>query len=372
MSFDPRNQDLSCQPQMLLTVDKFVEHTLQSIESASLRILVEMYGWRESGSGLEIAEALIAAANRGVFVGVIADSNGSRQYPAFRGSKALFRRMADAGIHINFNRYFWPYIRKTDGKRILRIDRSGFDHRKYFSFDGKLAILGGRNLSAGFDTWNDVMVSFQGPSVGHGDRLFAEHWRHLQGCALPQTAYSDFTLGGGDTEILANDPASGHFGATNGWFEDLNSARSTFWVQSPFLTSRPMVKALAQAAQRNIDIRVLIPSLRFHPSALLRISRSHAAVLVSVGAKVYESETFTHSKVWKSDNTVTVSSLNIGERSRRKDRELSLRITNPQVVATVNEYLLDCMESAGKSVAVPLLPKLVPRIFSVGLVRISI
>lgn len=344
-----------------LSIDatQFRSDVIADIAKAQDVVNVEMYGWRNNGSGAAIADALKGAARRGVEVNVLVDGNGARLYPMFPSSQRFIDDMRAAGIAVQVGRR--PNLgaarglmgrvrevraaapeaaakpRVTDAVRdVMREVKGGYGHRKFFSIDNRVGYVGGFNLSERFDAWHDVMARIEGPAVRSGNDRFLDRWRALGGQVsqrhadlLSRPVAQPAANATAAVRILTNDPTRASFEASDQWMSELATAKKSFWVQSPFITSPEMVEALADAARRpGMDVRVLVPASDGHPSFLLGLTKSHYRDLLKAGVQIYEQPEFTHSKVWLADGRPTVSSLNIGHRSFRLDHEMSAAISD--------------------------------------------
>ena len=144
---------------------------LEAIEAARARISLEMYIFSDDAIGRRFADALIAAARRGVEVRLLYDFVGCRDTPA-----EFFDRMRARGVHvIVYHRYrfwrprFWALLRRN--------------HRKTLVCDGRIAFAGGLNISNdwvslddGGGDWHDAVVQVEGPAVAAIEAIFLRTW----------------------------------------------------------------------------------------------------------------------------------------------------------------------------------------------------
>src|SRR5262249_37670293 len=106
---------------------------LAAIESARVRLALQVDIFSDHANGRQFADALIAAARRGVEVRLLYDFVGCRDTPA-----EFFDRMRSHRVHvIAYHRYrfwrprFWALLRRN--------------HRKTLVCDGHIAFAGGLN-----------------------------------------------------------------------------------------------------------------------------------------------------------------------------------------------------------------------------------
>ena len=122
--------------QLLINGEEFFPAVFASICSARHQVLLETFIIAEDQVGVELQQALIAAAQRGVQVEVMVDDYGT-----FDISAGFVTDMIDAGVKVHV---FDPKPR-TLGMRTNLFRRL---HRKIVVVDGELAYVGGINFSA--------------------------------------------------------------------------------------------------------------------------------------------------------------------------------------------------------------------------------
>jgi cardiolipin synthase len=144
---------------------------LAAIAGARTRVSLEMYIFSDDAIGQKFAEALAAAARRGVEVRLLYDYAGCRDTPA-----AFFRRLREQGVHvIAYHKYrlwrprLWTLIRRN--------------HRKTLICDGEVAFAGGLNISdewvpkaEGGGGWHDAVIEVRGPAVAEMEEVFLRTW----------------------------------------------------------------------------------------------------------------------------------------------------------------------------------------------------
>lgn len=145
--------------ELLINGEEFFPAVFESIRAARHQVLLETFIVTEDQVGLELKEALITAAQRGVQVEVMVDDYGTIDV-----SKSFLSEMIDAGVTILA---FDPQPR-TLGVRTNMFRRL---HRKIVVVDGEIAYVGGINFSAehisafGKMAKQDYAVQVRGPIV---------------------------------------------------------------------------------------------------------------------------------------------------------------------------------------------------------------
>ena len=127
------------------------------IDKAEHSIHLQTYVFAADTTGNTVAQALMAAAKRGVSVYLMADGYASGSLP-----KTFIQKLEDAGVHF---RFFEPLFRGQDfyfGRRL---------HHKVFVADAKYALISGSNIAdryndlPGQPAWYDMAVLVEGDSV---------------------------------------------------------------------------------------------------------------------------------------------------------------------------------------------------------------
>ena len=161
-----------------------------AISEAKDHINMESYIIEDDEVGQRFADLLLERQLQGIQVNLIFDSVGSFTVP-----KDFFARLQKAGVNIlEFN----PVNKKpwTLNHR---------DHRKLLVVDGRLAFLGGINISSVYSSgssvrrskqaedtkpgWRDTDLQINGPAVAEFQKLFMQTWSKQHGKALAPKDY---------------------------------------------------------------------------------------------------------------------------------------------------------------------------------------
>ena len=164
----------------------------KAIEKARDHINLETFIIEDDETGRKFAELLLQKQAEGVQVNLIYDSVGSMNTPA-----SFFQHLSDGGIQIvGFN----PLNPLEDGEEW---DLTHRDHRKILIVDGKVAIIGGINISKVYSSnplkqkqnekapihWRDTDVQIEGPTVAEFQKLFLDTWLKQKGPKLSERNY---------------------------------------------------------------------------------------------------------------------------------------------------------------------------------------
>lgn len=170
--------------QLLFDGEQTFKAIFEAVNSAQSHINLEYFileNIQYQNTSLE--EVLIKKRNKGVAVNVIYDAFGSINI-----NKAFVDNLKNAGVEITV---FQPI------EDLENIDEINYrDHRKMLIVDGKVAVVGGVNLSSTYQSkslfglsgaseapknateayWRDTDLLVKGPAVAELQTLFLEHW----------------------------------------------------------------------------------------------------------------------------------------------------------------------------------------------------
>jgi CDP-diacylglycerol--glycerol-3-phosphate 3-phosphatidyltransferase/cardiolipin synthase len=343
---------------LLVDERRALPQLLDCIHGAQHVVDVDMFSWMDSGSGTQVAQALMERARAGVEVNVEVDDVGSFQYP-YSSSRDLMNDMAEAGVHLIRN----PY--EPGGNHPM-------DHRKLYVIDGNTAFIGGMNLARKYDVWHDVMVKVQGPVVAQASTAFVNAWRAHGGAVSDQQqrlldappaataaaaaagtgggsgahvgvdAGADHDTGGASAHIVSNMPGV-DMQATADFLDHVAGAKRRVWVESPWIGDERFATALEDAARRGVDVRLLVTGLKATNAApaVGYASRSFYPDLTAAGVKVFEQQNMSHGKVLLADDYVTVGSMNMSHCSEVSEAELNIGVDHDPYTTAAVERLFE-------------------------------
>lgn len=315
-------------PELLVNTSVALPRLADAIRGAREVINISMYSWLDSGSGATLARLVEQKALEGVEVNIMLDGRGSMVGPKLPGSN-LVERMRAAGVNVIVNHSLVPLIDDP------------VDHCKVYSIDGAVGFLGGMNLSKTYDGWHDAMVTLDRYGAVQSGRDFLQRWSARGG------AISDVNErlimrpvnepAPSNLRIIANHPGS-QSAVTDAYMGAIATAQQRIWIETPFLGSRMLVDALAAAARRGVDVRVLTNGTRTNDAVpgVTLLGASFYADLTRAGVKVYQQQQMTHSKVMLADDQATIGSFNLTRRSQELHYEISMQSTARPLVAQVS------------------------------------
>ncbi len=307
----------------------------EAIENAKDSINMETFIFEDDPEvGKRFAELLMSKQRSGVQVNLMYDSVGSLSTP-----KEFFKTLKDTGINVlEFN----P-VNPLVGKKGWAVNER--DHRKLLIIDGQTAFVGGINISSVYSRgsfskstehtekgikgipWRDTHVRISGPIVSEFQKLFVANWTSQKGDPLATKTYFPElkSLGNEVVRAIGSSPDEPYSQMYVTLLSAINSAESQIWLTNAYFVPDPqMLTALKEAAQRGVDVRLLLPG-KTDSSLVYYASRSYYDELLSAGIKIYErQDALLHAKTGMVDSVwSTIGSTNLDWRSFVNNYEIN-------------------------------------------------
>ncbi len=312
--------------------NQFFPAMLDAVASAQHSVLLELYLFESGRVADRFIAALIAAAQRQVATRVMIDAFGSRALDA-----ADRERLRAAGIELHV---FNPL--QLLGDRLRNLVR---DHRKLLVVDDQVAFVGGAGITDAFSPeispehyWRETMIEIRGAVVQDWAQLFANAW--------VRAGNKSFRIPTRHAALPADCNQRGRVAISHGLaIQDvkhhallhISKARERVWLATPyFLPAISLRRALIRAAQRGVDVRLVLPgALTDHP--LLRlISHHYYAQMLRHGIRIFEYQPrFIHSKTLMVDDWVSIGSCNFDRWNLRWNLEANQEVQDRHFAAAV-------------------------------------
>lgn len=307
-----------------------------AIQAARDHINLETYIFEDGEIGSEFARLLLKKQADGVQVNVIYDSVGSITTP-----RAFFDELRAGGIQlVEFNPVN-PAKLKKDKAWLL----NNRDHRKLLVVDGRTAFLGGINISESYSSgsragsasvrktqasgagWRDTHVQIEGPVVAEFQKYFLDTWQRQSHGPLTGRNYFPRLDRRGDEIVraIASKADSPDAPIYRTLLSVIDHAERNIHLTNAYFVPDPqLLQALAGAAQRGVDVQMILPS-KTDSWAVFHAGRSHYAELLRAGVRLYErSGAILHSKTASVDGVwATIGSTNLDWRSFLHNDELN-------------------------------------------------
>ena len=324
------------------------ECLLEDIRKARHHVHLEYFTIKHDQTGQRLADALIERAKAGISVKLMADGFGSRKL-----SYRFINRLLRGGVVFNWFHPLNPLRRRWSFN--IR------NHRKNAVIDGRIGYLGGINVAdeyLGLDPtvgeWYDLAVRIEGPAVLSLQRVFSEDWHFCTNEQLVGEEYfprSDLAPDGSLVQIISSGPHDRSDDLHQVYFSGLTIAQRQAWLVTPyFIPDEAFQAALAGAALRDVDVRVLVASRTMRP-LVDSASRSFFPDLLRAEVPIYgfRRDAMIHAKALLVDGVLAVvGSANFDQRSFRINFETGALIHDERFARTLGSYFRRMMEHSRK------------------------
>jgi cardiolipin synthase len=322
----------------------------EAILAARVNVHVEFYVFRGDETGRELRDLLVETARRGVEVRVVCDGLGSIELPG-----DFWRPLTDAGGKAATYRPIWRRLESLISWK--RIDFR--NHRKLVIVDGRVGFTGGINVGReylGLDPahgrWRDTHLQLEGPAVLSMQLAFGEDWLVAAGETLDSPSYFPEPERAGDpgavVQILDSGPDRDFSAISYFHVQACAHARHRVWITNPYFVPNSAIRdALAAAALRGVDVRLLLPERSDSPIVRLAAG-AHYPRLLQAGARVFHyAPGVLHAKTMVVDSWVaTVGSANMDMRSFYLNFELNAFVFETELAsALARRFELDLEQS---------------------------
>lgn len=329
-----------------------------AVDAAQHEVRLETYIFSFSGAGIDVAEALMRAAQRGVRVYVVVDGVGTGALPA-----PWAQQMTQAGVQVHV---FVPAV----GLGFWLPSRWRRLHRKLCVVDRAVAFCGGINIMDDYLDPHvqgvlkaprlDYAVSLRGPLAHTVHDTMAQLWSRLEvvrdlrsqdlSGAIDALRGASHTLrlpSRGEAQLVLRDNVRHRMHIERAYRKAIGSARHDVMVANAyFFPGLRLRRALVSAARRGVRVRLLLQG-RYEYFLPYRAARQLYGQLMAAGVEVYEYHaSFLHAKVAVVDSKwVTVGSSNLDPFSLLLAREANVVAHHPALAQALQARLLDAIEN---------------------------
>ena len=331
---------------------------LAAIRGARSNVHVESYIFESDEVGREFARALVERRKAGVTVRVMYDAVGSLDTP-----REFFGELREQGVEVVAYNPVNPGTVITEG---LRLNHR--DHRKLLVVDGRVAFLGGINISSVYtpsggstgsgsggpggssrkkktpyadQPWRDTAVRLEGPVVADVQRAFVRMWQAQTKEKLDERALFPKLQPAGSQVVRAIDalPENGPNPLYVALISAIESAEQSVHLTIAYFVPHPeLVESLKEAARRGVDVRLILPS-KTDSWLVFEAGRSYYEELLEAGVRLYERKArLLHSKTAVIDGVwATVGSTNLDWRSLSTNAELNAVVLGPDFATQLDD-----------------------------------
>lgn len=274
--------------QLMAETPEILRTIAEDIDRARFSVLMEFYIWHKGGLADDVVDALVRAAERGVFCLVLVDAIGSG--PWWRSRQP--RRLRKAGVNVR-RALSTGLFRTIVGRTDLRL------HRKVIVVDGEAAWTGSMNLvdprffkqSGGYGQWVDAMVRLEGAAVATLAATVIWDWALETGESFRDLIAATHLermrpIGTADIQVIPSGPVETQDSLLQMLLALINAAGDELVMTTPYLVpDDAMTRAIRGAAGRGVRVTLIVPE---HVDSFLtrHASRSYYRDLLDMGVRI--------------------------------------------------------------------------------------
>lgn len=306
---------------------------LDLVRGAERSLWVELYVLKDDDAGGALLHALAEQAARGLDVRLLLDAAGSRPL-----ARAALRPLLDAGGHVA---WYEPALhRPFRGRTNLR------NHRKLVLADGVRAWAGGMNAAHEYlgpapdsARWRDLSFRLDGPACADYAAVFRSDWAWVTRSELPDLP-APAAAGPSTVQLVPSGPDVAGDALLDLLTHLAASAERRVWMVTPyFVPDESLARALAAAARRGVDVRLVVPDRSNQPFADLARGPALRA-LHAAGARIFRyPASMVHAKALVADGRALVGSANLDFRSLLLNAEAALLLYDAPDADAIATYI---------------------------------
>ena len=317
---------------------------LAAIHAARSTITFETYIYWSGRVGRLFADALSERARAGVRVHLLIDWVGSQNM-----EQDLIDEMTRAGVEVHrFHPLHWYNLTRMNNRT----------HRKLLVVDGRVGFTGGVGISDEWDGnardpkhWRDSHYRLEGPAVAQMQAAFMDNWIKTTGKVLQGPAYFPplSPQGNAPAQVFTSSPSGGGDSMQLMYLLSIAASEHTIDLAAAYFVPDPLTRrALLDALDRGVRVRILVPGPYIDSQVTRRASRAHWGELLLGGAEIHEFQpAMFHCKALVVDSQlVSVGSTNFDNRSFRLNDEANLNVYDAAFAQHVRTVFEDDLRRA--------------------------
>lgn len=325
-----------------------------AIAAAQRHVHMEYYQFEDVHlDGRTLGGVLRDRLAAGVSVTILYDAFGSNDTP-----DAFFDGLRQAGAWMEEYQPLNPF------RRHFSLAMNFRDHRKILVVDGRLAFLGGVNMSRSYENppsagvangdprkawWLDCAVRIEGPVVAEVQKLYLWSWVQQDGAAPQDDPYPHLERCGEEhVRVEASAPRDNRPLFTLALRAAMRGAQHRILLSTGyFVPTRREWRLLVRAARRGVDVSLLLPGVSDVPGTVAA-GRALYGRLMRAGVHIHQvRDGVLHAKAATIDGVWTaIGSSNFDRRSVVYNNEIDAIILGTEAAAATEAVLRGWMRDA--------------------------
>lgn len=296
-----------------------------AIDEARETIYLETYIWKDDLIGRRFKEHLIRKADEGVEVYVTFDSFGNGVVPR------AFKRFPSNVHALKYRAIKWPW-------QLFDLRRYALDHRKLLVVDGRIGFIGGFNIGSLYAmAWRDTHLRIEGPAAAGLAQSFVDFWNRQHPARRRITRHYPrrfdplINLHGTNAMRLT-------FPIRDMYIDAIDRAEHAIWLTNAyFVPDRSLLGALKAAAQRGVDVQVLVPWISNHV-VVDWLTRGYFTECLKAGIHICAYRNMLHAKTCTIDGQwSTVGTANLDRLSAVGNYEINVEVYDRALARQMEE-----------------------------------
>jgi cardiolipin synthase A/B len=330
--------------EVLRNGDQIFPAMLAAIREATQTIDFATYVYWTGDIAQEFAEALCERAGDGVRVRILLDAVGAQAM-----NRQLVADMEEAGAQVEFFRppttwKVWETNHRT--------------HRKVLICDEDVAFTGGVGIAEEWtgdaqdpEHWRETHVRVRGPAVDGLRSAFVSNWAETgQELYDERDRFPEQPQGGGVTvQVVQSAAQFGWSDLATTMAALIRLARNKLRITTAyFVPDERFIRYLRQAAQRGVDVQVLVPGEHADKRIVQLAGEQNYDELLDAGVRIFRFDpTMLHAKILTADGIVaTIGSGNFDQRSLGINEEANIVVFDEATTAILDQQFDDDLERA--------------------------
>ncbi|MDO5662948.1 MAG: phospholipase D-like domain-containing protein, partial [Brachybacterium sp.] len=279
---------------------------IAAIDEARTSVLMETFIWKGDEVGERFVDAMNRAAARGVDVRVLYDGFANLVVPA-----SFYERFS---ADVQLKRL--PAVARPYWRGLLR--HTGFNHSKILVVDDTVGFVGGYNIGDTYAReWRDTHVRLVGATVWGLRNSVKRAWNDT-GPDLPTIPWVAPHEWDPEVRVAANLPVQLVYPIRQLYLDAIERAQHHICITTPyFIPDQQILEALLRAADRGVDVRVMVPKKSNHVVAdfasrgFYKELLDRGVTILQYKAAMIHAKTATIDGIWSTVGTANIDRLSL-------------------------------------------------------------